>query len=194
MCFRYPKTPQCCGSGQHAMLDPVSHGTRASPPNAVRLARTDRCTGGAWGCRCRDRVNTPLRSAPRVSTFVSLRLKRTGSAMWRRQPISSPRRTCVSSHCSTRLRSPDGPARAACPFRPTWSRACAPPVPGQGSRTRPLIAELNRIGVRIPPIANNVNQLTRSVHIGADFARYWRGVGDDLAVFAPSCTRPSLRS
>jgi len=36
-----------------------------------------------------------------------------------------------------------------------------------------LISELNRIGV-------NVNQLAKAVHANADFARFWREVGDEL--------------
>lgn len=42
------------------------------------------------------------------------------------------------------------------------------------SHTDPaLISELNAIG-------NNVNQLTRSVHRGSDFADYWYEVGQEL--------------
>lgn len=42
------------------------------------------------------------------------------------------------------------------------------------SHTDPaLVSELNAIG-------NNVNQLTRSVHRGSDFANYWREVGQEL--------------
>lgn len=36
-----------------------------------------------------------------------------------------------------------------------------------------LVSELNAIG-------NNVNQLTRSVHRGSDFANYWREIGLEL--------------
>lgn len=47
-----------------------------------------------------------------------------------------------------------------------------------------LISEVNRIG-------NNVNQLARAVHRGADFQAYWREVGDQLRSVLERLTRPS---
>jgi len=48
------------------------------------------------------------------------------------------------------------------------------PVSPARSRTDPaLVVALNRVG-------NNVNQLTRSVHRGSAFQRYWKEVGGEL--------------
>lgn len=48
------------------------------------------------------------------------------------------------------------------------------PVTPTRSRTDPaLVAAVNRVGV-------NVNQLAAATHMGRDFTRFWREIGDEL--------------
>lgn len=43
-----------------------------------------------------------------------------------------------------------------------------------------VIAELNRIILEFGRVGNNVNQLTKSVHLDTGFQQYWREVGQEV--------------
>lgn len=54
-------------------------------------------------------------------------------------------------------------------------------LPSSRSGSDPaLVAALNLYAVSLAQIGNNVNQLAAATHQDRDYAKYWRGIGDEL--------------